>query len=147
MTTSSVEHCYHISTRTHTHTDAPVVTTTLSSPQSIPRGSTLTLSCDYESVPSPDITWLLNSSPLPSMDPRITSTESRSELMLGALEESEGGTYTCSASNIVGDSSLDIEVIVQGVCTHTHTHIVCVCVCVTRNLEHGLLVDHLQNNC
>ena len=110
----------------YTHTDAPAVNTTLSSPQRIPRGSTLTLFCNYESVPSPNVTWLLNSSPLSSMDPRITSTESRSELVLGPLEENEGGTYTCSASNIIGDSSLDIEVIVQGVCTHTHTHLVCV---------------------
>ena len=52
--------------------------------------------------------------------------ELRSELMLGPLEEGEGGTYTCSASNIVGGSSRDIEVIVQGECTHAYFHCMCV---------------------
>ena len=122
--TGSVEHCNHI--WTHIHTDAPVVTTTLSSPQRIPRGNTLTLFCDYESVPPPDITWFFNSSPLSSVDPGITTTELRSELMLGPLEEGEGGTYTCSASNIVGGSSRDIEVIVQGERTHAYFHCMCV---------------------
>ena len=107
------------------HTDAPVVTTT-PSPQRIPQGNTLTLSCDYESVPPPDVTWLFNSSPLSFVDPRITTTELRSELTLGSLEESEGGTYTCRASNIVGGSSLDIQVIVQGACTHAYSHCMCV---------------------
>ena len=114
-----------ISEHTHTHTDAPVVTTT-SSPQRIHRGNTLTLFCVYESVPSPDVTWFFNSSPLSSMDPRLTTTELRSELALGSLEDSEGGTYTCSASNIVGGSSGDIEVIVQGACTHAYSHYMCV---------------------
>ena len=85
---------------------------TLSSPQRIPRGNTLTLFCDYESVPPPDITWFFNSSPLSSTDSRITTTELRSELLLVPLES---GTYTCSGSNIVGGSSRDVEVIIQGV--------------------------------
>ena len=99
---------------THIHIDPPVVNVT-PSPQRIPRGNTLTLFCVYESVPSPDVTWSFNSSPLSSVDPRITTTELCSELALGSLEESEGGMYTCSASNIVGGSSRDIEVILQGV--------------------------------
>ena len=109
---------------THIHIDPPVVNVP-PSPQRIPWGNTLTLSCNYESVPPPDVTWLLNSSPLSSTDPCITTTELRSELTLGSLEESERRTYTCSASNIVGGSSRDIEVIVQGECS----------------------MPHLQNNC
>ena len=108
----------HAHIHTHSHTDAPDVITTVPSPHLIPRGTTLTLSCDYDSVPPPTITWLHNGSPLSPTDPRvtITSTDSRSDLMRTNLGENEGGTYTCNASNVVGSNSTDINVVVQGMC-------------------------------
>ena len=122
--------CTH--THTHTHTDAPDVTTTVPSPHLVPRGTTLTLSCDYDSVPPPTITWLHNGSPLSPTDPRVTisSTDSQSTLMHTNLGENEGGTYICNASNVVGSNSVDISV--QG-CTRYVCMLVvflfCVCVC------------------
>ena len=118
----------HTHTHIHTHTDAPDVTTTVPSPHLVPRGTTLTLSCDYDSVPPPTITWLHNGSPLSSTDPRvtITSTDSRSDLMRTNLGENEGGRYICSASNVVGSNSTDINVVVQSMCACLHYYC-CVC--------------------
>ena len=94
----------------------PDVTTSVTSPHLSPVNTALILPCNYNAVPPPSITWLHEGSPLDASDPRvtITSTTSRSELMRDDLGRGEGGTYTCSATNVVGSSSVNIEVTVQG---------------------------------
>ena len=104
--------------RMHSHmlTVAPDVATPVMSPHLSPVNGTLTLSCTYNAVPPPTITWSHEGSPLDPNDPRITitSTTSRSDLSRDELGQGEGGTYTCGATNVVGSSSVNIEVTVQG---------------------------------
>ena len=104
--------------RMHSHmlTVAPDVATPVMSPHLSPVNGTLTLSCTYNAVPPPTITWSHEGSPLDPNDPRITitSTTSRSDLSRDDLGRGEGGTYTCGATNVVGSSSVNIEVTVQG---------------------------------
>ena len=119
----------------------PDVTTSVTSPHLSPVNTALTLSCNYNAVPPPDITWLHGGSPLDPSDPRviITSTTSHSELMRDDLGRGEGGTYTCSATNVVGSSSVNIEVTVQGL-----TFPLVFAVCVTPPLDCNLGIMGVQ---
>ena len=53
---------------------------------------------------------------LEQSDTRVTisSTDTHSDLLLSSLASDEGGEYTCTASNLVGDNSVSVMVTVQG---------------------------------
>ena len=62
--------------------------------------------CSGEGVPEPNITWT---------SPGGEQTSSPT-LQLSSIQLSDGGTYSCTASNVVGSNSTDVQLSVQGVC-------------------------------
>ncbi len=90
--------------------DVPEVSTTQTDQVLVPLGDNLTLSCDYNAVPTPDITWLFEGLKL-----QATSTAARSELLLTAVAVEDEGMYTCMAVNLLGQNSVAITVAVTPV--------------------------------
>ena len=99
------------------------------SPHLSPLGHTLTLSCSYDAIPTPSVTWMRDAVVL-SDDSRTSVTldpDSRSsELTLDELEREEGGAYVCMFTNEVGGGVASIAVTVQGTSYHTSTVSHCV---------------------
>ncbi len=78
-------------------------------------GDNLILSCDYDAVPTPDVTWLFEGQEL-----QAASATSRSELLLMAVAVEDGGVYTCTAVNLLGQDSVTITVAIQGGACSSH---------------------------
>ena len=103
-----------------------------SSPVYVPVGQDLTLSCEYEAVPAPTITWFQGVTELNASDSRITirSNDTHSDFTLSSIQSDEGGVYTCEASNVVDSNDSAVTIIVQGkqatghgsisTCAYTH---------------------------
>ncbi len=91
------------------HPDIPDVSTTQLSTVFVPLGTNVSLLCDYDAVPEPEVTWCYEGGELEGL-----TSGSRSELVLTALREDESGVYTCTASNLLGQDSVNIMVAVQG---------------------------------
>ncbi len=93
---------------------------------------TISLSCNYDSVPVSAITWFHDGLPLTNGagGAIINFANGVSTLMRSGLTSTSGGTYACTATNTVGSASANVEVIIQGkppththtVTSHTHTH-------------------------
>ena len=74
-------------------------------------GRILTLTCDFDGVPIPDVTWTQNNTiELSDSDPRITTTTTANAggsrvatLEITGIDRDGGGLYTCRFSNSVGD--------------------------------------------
>ena len=90
------------------------------SPHLSPLGQTLTLSCSYDAIPTPSVTWMRDAEVL-SDDNRTSVTldpDSRSsELTVDELQQEEGGAYVCLFTNEVGGGVARIDVTVQGTTT------------------------------
>ena len=80
---------------------------------------TLTLTCDFDGVPIPDVTWTQNNTiELSDSDPRITTTttanagESRvATLEITGIDRDGGGLYTCSFNNSVGVREVNVSTV------------------------------------
>ena len=87
------------------------------SPHLSPLGQTLSLSCSYDAIPTPSVTWMRDAEVL-SDDNRTSVTldtdSFSSELTLDELEREEGGVYVCLFTNEVGSGVSSIVVTVQG---------------------------------
>mgnify|MGYP001195513494 CR=1 FL=1 len=71
--------------------------------QIVSKGSNVTINCEAEGFPKPNITWFLNNTQLTPSDKYIINTESDTLLVLNA-EVGDQGIYKCVASNQGEDS-------------------------------------------
>ena len=93
-----------------TPTVRPDATTRVGPDTEIILERTLTLTCDFDGVPIPDVTWTQNNTiELSDSDPRITTTttanagESRvATLEITGIDRDGGGLYTCRFNNSLG---------------------------------------------
>uniref|UniRef100_H2ZF90 Ig-like domain-containing protein n=1 Tax=Ciona savignyi TaxID=51511 RepID=H2ZF90_CIOSA len=65
-------------------------------------GLNLSWICPGHGVPEPDITWYKDGKPVVDVPPRVAVRGS--ELRIDNLEISDGGSYSCSASNRAGST-------------------------------------------
>lgn len=85
----------------------------LPSTTSASQGGNLTIQCQPEAAPQPDITWLHNGQAIGYGDAR------RQILLDGTLHiiqisQSDQGMYTCKATNINGEDQSSTHVLVMG---------------------------------
>ena len=101
------------------HTAAPVITTTLSTVNSV-LGSPLTLSCTSEGSPPDTFTWMKDAmllTPTPSIT-TVTHDDTtaifRSDYTVNNVTTSDNGIYTCTVTNPIGSDSFNITFAVNG---------------------------------
>jgi len=76
-------------------------------------GDTLNVSCELVvGTPTPVITWSRGAGRLPVTSSRADVTGSR--LVVTSLQVDDGGVYTCTASNIVGEDYRAFRLVVEG---------------------------------
>ena len=84
----------------------------------MPQGLSVQLNCSFDGLPVPTITWTLPSgSVLTSSQGRfmLQSTSTFTSLTISSLVGGgDGGTYTCTASNMRGVASSSVQLTVQG---------------------------------
>ena len=123
-------------THTHTHThllsDAPDVFAVSIDLVDVPVGiGTLNISCTLDALPPiTEVTWSLNTTLIdPNSDPRITitTTNTATNLIIVGVEANEGGTYECTATNLVGTNSAETNVRIQ--CERVHVKVCVLCAC------------------
>jgi hypothetical protein len=92
--------------------DRPEANTNEPNPnQQLHLGGDLGLSCFFEGVPTPTVTWVQNGTiQVNESDSRISvaSVSGSSTLQITELGRDDGGLYTCSFSNVLGN--LDVNV-------------------------------------
>ena len=81
-----------------------------------PLRGVLTLSCDFDGVPTPTVEWLHNGILLSDSDPNVTiTTDADSSLLeLTNLQRDSDGQYVCRGTNVVGDDSIMVEITIMG---------------------------------
>ena len=103
-----------------TYTVRPDVTTRVDADTEFILGRTLTLTCDFDGVPIPDVTWTQNNTiELSDSDPRITTTTTTANagqsrvatLEITGIDRDGGGLYTCRFSNSVGDREFNVSTV------------------------------------
>lgn len=75
-------------------------------------GQPVTLRCQVEGQPTPEITWLRERRPV-AEGGRLRMF-ANGTLWLAAVQRADGGLYTCAASNLAGRGSADVRLIVHG---------------------------------
>jgi len=95
-------------------TAAPKLRDTASSGRFLHKpGDTLNVSCEpVLGTPTPLITWSRGSGHLPLTSPRAYVTGNR--LIVTSLGLDDGGVYTCTASNVVGEDQRVFRLVVEG---------------------------------
>ena len=98
-------------------TGAPTVLALAEGPIVLTEGEMLLVSCYFAGVPLSDgITWNKTGTPLNTSDPRITieTNTDNITLIITRVLVSDGGVYTCYATNDVGRASANTSVTVEG---------------------------------
>ncbi|KAL3989826.1 Immunoglobulin I-set domain family protein [Acanthocheilonema viteae] len=70
-------------------------------------GKTVTMDCDVEAEPKPEIYWLRGDSPLYFTD-KIHISPNRQQITIRNVEMSDGGKYTCKTKNEAGSADIDL---------------------------------------
>ena len=102
--------------------DTPRGSTNEQATQILNEGSTLDLECMFDSIPPPTSVFLRDGMPLNDSDPRITvetmhtsTNNGISTLTIADIRGEERGAYSCTLTNVVGTSSVDItDIVVYG---------------------------------
>ncbi len=110
--------------------DIPKASTAQTDQVLVPMGDNLSLSCDYNAVPTPDITWLFDGQEL-----QAASSATRSELLLTAVAVEDGGVYTCTAINLLGQNSVAITVAATPVIGECSCVVLYCAICVSKDDE------------
>ncbi len=76
----------------------------------------LTIICEPEGAPQPEITWFKNGVALPESSGHYRKLRN-GFLVVSDIQVGDQGTYTCTATNINGDASSSTELSVSGECT------------------------------
>lgn len=102
-----------------THTDTPGITSNDNpGPKMVFVTGTFSLTCTYDAVPPPTVTWFQNGNMLMNgvngaiINPMPNTRESG--LIRSGLNAGSGGTYTCRATNVVGIANDSTQVVIQG---------------------------------
>ena len=86
-------------------------------PVTVVQGSLVTLTCEARGVPPPTLTWLKDGQPL-SLHRNLLLDGRETRLQLPDVAPSDGGLYSCVASNQAGSSTKSFNLTVLGT-THT----------------------------
>ncbi|XP_036769471.2 hemicentin-2 isoform X1 [Manis pentadactyla] len=74
-------------------------------------GQSLTLECDANGFPAPEIVWLKNGQPIPEADSRRLLDGARA-LHFPRIQEGDAGLYSCRAENQAGTAQRDFNLLV-----------------------------------
>ncbi|KAJ8316251.1 hypothetical protein KUTeg_006265 [Tegillarca granosa] len=77
------------------------------------QGATVKLFCKANGSPEPNIIWNKDGAPL-SPGPRVSMSEDRTEVTINMVQRSDGGIYSCTFINSVGQVMQRIDLIVEG---------------------------------
>ncbi|XP_033758401.1 protein turtle-like [Pecten maximus] len=77
------------------------------------QGATVTLFCQAEGSPEPHVEWTKDGEILTN-SLRITLSPDRTQLTIRSLERSDGGPYSCTFRNSLGQVAQRIDLIVEG---------------------------------
>ena len=76
-------------------------------------GDSISIDCAATGDPLPTISWLANGSPVVTGD-RLTVDSASGRLTIASVEVGDQGTYTCVASNDVGQKRSSVELAEPG---------------------------------
>ena len=88
---------------------------TISTPSWVPHQTDHTITCSFDSVPTPSIVWSINDTTITSGSGGYTiqNGDSESLLIITNLSPSHQGDYKCEVTNLLGSSSDTANLIVQ----------------------------------
>ncbi|XP_069115599.1 uncharacterized protein [Argopecten irradians] len=82
------------------------------------QGATVTLFCQAEGSPEPQVDWIKHMKEeddiILTNSLRLTISPDRTKLTIRSLERSDGGSYSCTFRNTLGQVSQQIDLIVEG---------------------------------
>ena len=96
----------------------------LDDPQLVDGGSSFTLSCNATGSPTPTISWTMDSMMLTSDGSKVSIVESTStDVIVSSLTimnfvATDGGVYTCAASNSVETASVSSDIQLSEYCLY-----------------------------
>ena len=100
-------------------TDPPIIHTPIAK-IAVSIGQSLTLVCQGHSLPKPKVTWLKKDSVLDLKSTKVSSQSTRvgfafkDQLTIRDIQSSDIGTYSCVASNYLGNTSVSITLTTKG---------------------------------
>ena len=92
----------------------PNIATSTPRTQTLPLLTTAQFVCFVEGFPPPTIVWLRDGEPQPRFS-RVTILDGG--LTISQLRITDNATYTCVASNPLGEASIDFQLIISGMST------------------------------
>lgn len=90
--------------------------TELTEQVAVVQGSSVTLTCEARGVPPPTLSWLKDGQPL-SLHRNLLLDGQETRFLLSDVGPSDGGLYSCVASNQAGSSTKTFNLTVLGICS------------------------------
>uniref|UniRef100_A0A3P9M5Z2 Hemicentin 1 n=1 Tax=Oryzias latipes TaxID=8090 RepID=A0A3P9M5Z2_ORYLA len=75
--------------------------------------NSVSFACDASGIPPPNLSWLKNGQPINSESLEMHISSGGSKLQIARLQLSDGGTYTCVASNVEGKARKSYHLTIQ----------------------------------
>uniref|UniRef100_A0A3B3BIE7 Hemicentin 1 n=1 Tax=Oryzias melastigma TaxID=30732 RepID=A0A3B3BIE7_ORYME len=75
--------------------------------------NSVSFACDASGIPPPSLSWLKNGHPINSESLEMHISSGGSKLQIARLQLSDGGTYTCVASNVEGKARKNYHLTIQ----------------------------------
>lgn len=75
-------------------------------------GQSVSLECEADGQPQPEVTWHKERRPVVSS--AHLRTLANGSLVIASTQRSDAGLYTCAAKNLAGRASHDIRLVVRG---------------------------------
>lgn len=114
-TLSSQSHVYDNILTITLSSDPPEIINSSLPYQAVSLGNNLTLTCELDGVPTPDIQWVQNGVVVSSGSAvTIIISNELSSFTLENFQRNHAGTYECNASNIVGSIGKQFIVQIEG---------------------------------